>query len=90
MRKDHEILVLGEAFTSINQALGDNNLSDVRRDELTTQWFECIDSLVAIDSKSRAGMRVKGGVIIVFAARLDAVPKNLTLSLVGDILGVAR
>jgi hypothetical protein len=84
LRRDHELLVLGEIFSALNKKLGED-IGEVEREQLITRWFETIDGMCSVEAQSTAGRKVKASAIITFFARTGDIHK-LALSLAGDIL----
>jgi hypothetical protein len=88
--RDHELLAIGEVFTEVNQALGDETLGDLARDDLLTKWLSCLNAMAGIEAVSRRGMRVQAGAIVIHCARTDEIHKSLCLTLVSAVLGTAK
>jgi hypothetical protein len=84
-RPDHELLVLGEALTEMNQRLGGEELEEIERAELAEKWFGVLDGMCGVEAKTPAGRRIKASAIITAFARTGEIHK-VALSLAGDIL----
>jgi hypothetical protein len=68
LRRDHELLVLGEIFFALNKKLGED-IEEVEREQLITRWFETIDGMCSVEAQSTAGRKVKASAIITFFAQ---------------------
>jgi hypothetical protein len=90
MRRDSRLLFLGETLAALSETLGADDLDELERIELLEQWSGTLDAMTRVAATARGGLRVKAGAILIFAARTGDIHKELTLSLVSDLLGSAR
>lgn len=93
-RPDHELLLLGGAFSDANKRLGATDLTEIERFELSEKWFSILSAMCSVEAKTRTGLRIKAAAVITAYARTgdihDVAPRKISLSLAGDTLTMSK